>query len=170
MDNIRIIKTGLNVSKILKQLEKHPEDWGIQTRADGVKSMLTYGFPEVQAGVLQLVMGAVSEIGQYVGDSEICVPTAARADRPPGRAAVGRRAGPRRPRRLRGAHPRAAARGGADLRGADDRTGRTLAPFLQGHVPQGASRRLPRRASERVIGIEPGLGHHLVARGLPPGP
>ena len=77
MDNIRIIKTGLNVSKILRQLENNPEDWGVQTREDGVKSMLTYGFPEVQAGVLQLVMGAISEVGQYVGDSEICVPTAA---------------------------------------------------------------------------------------------
>jgi len=28
MKNIKIIKTGINVSKILKQLEQHPEDWG----------------------------------------------------------------------------------------------------------------------------------------------
>ena len=30
MKNIKIIKTGINVSKIKKQLEKHPEDWGSQ--------------------------------------------------------------------------------------------------------------------------------------------
>lgn len=77
MKNIRIIKTGLNVSKILKQLEDHPEDWGIQTRADGAKSMLTYGFPEVQAGVLQLVMGGVRSLDEYVGDTDICIPTEA---------------------------------------------------------------------------------------------
>jgi hypothetical protein len=77
LDNIRIIKTGLRVSKILAQLEEHPEDWGVQTRADGAKSMLTYGFPEIQAGVLQLVMGAVTDIDQYVGDSELCKQTSA---------------------------------------------------------------------------------------------
>jgi len=77
MKNIRIIKTGLNVSKILAQLEKYPEDWGVQKRVDGVKSMLSYGFPEVQAGVLQLVMGGVEHIDQYVGDTEYCIPTPA---------------------------------------------------------------------------------------------
>ena len=30
MKNIKIIKTGINVSKIKKQLEKYPEDWGSQ--------------------------------------------------------------------------------------------------------------------------------------------
>lgn len=77
MDNIRIIKTGINVSKILKQLEQYPEDWGVQTRADGAKSMLTYGFPQVNAGVLQLVMGGVNSLDEYVGDTEICIPTEA---------------------------------------------------------------------------------------------
>lgn len=77
MDNIRIIKTGINVSKILAQLNAHPEDWGAQTRVDGAKSMLNYGFPEVSAGVMQLVMGGVEHIDQYVGDTEICIPTPA---------------------------------------------------------------------------------------------
>jgi hypothetical protein len=27
MNNIKIIKTGINVSKILKQLDQYPEDW-----------------------------------------------------------------------------------------------------------------------------------------------
>ena len=65
------------MSKILAQLDKNPEDWGIQTRVDGVKSMLTYGFPEVQAGVLQLIIGGVEKMGDYVGDTEICIPTEA---------------------------------------------------------------------------------------------
>lgn len=77
MDNIRIIKTGINVSKILKQLQQYPEDWGAQQQLDSADSMLNYGFPEVQAGVLQLVMGGVENLDQYVGDTEICIPTPA---------------------------------------------------------------------------------------------
>ena len=77
MDNIRIIKTGINVSKILKQLKENPEDWGAVKKIDGAQSMLDRGFPEVEAGVLQLVMGAVENDDQYVGDTEFCIPTPA---------------------------------------------------------------------------------------------
>lgn len=77
MQNIRIIKTGINVSKILKQLEAHPEDWGAVKKIDGAHSMLDQGFPEVEAGVLQLVMGGVRSMDEYVGDTEICIPTPA---------------------------------------------------------------------------------------------
>jgi len=77
LDNIKVIKTGINVSKIVRQLELHPEDWGMQRKIDGAESMLDRGFPEVQAGVLQLVMGGVEHEGQYVGDTEICIPTEA---------------------------------------------------------------------------------------------
>ena len=77
MENIRIIKTGINVSKILKQLKQHPEDWGGQNNIKGVDSMLNYGFPKVEAGVLQLVMGGVRSKDEYVGDTEICIPTPA---------------------------------------------------------------------------------------------
>jgi hypothetical protein len=77
LDNIRIIKTGINVSKILKQLEKYPNDWGAQKTMEGALSMLDRGFPEVSAGVLQLVMGGVENIDQYVGDTDICVETPA---------------------------------------------------------------------------------------------
>jgi hypothetical protein len=77
LDNIRIIKTGINVSKILSQLQKHPADWGVQRTIDGAQSMLDRGFPEVDAGVLQLVMGVVSSKEQYVGDSEISISTPA---------------------------------------------------------------------------------------------
>lgn len=77
MDNIRIIKTGINVSKILAQLKQYPEDWGSQNRIEGAESMLDYGFPQIDAGVLQLVMGGVESMDQYVGDTEICIPTPA---------------------------------------------------------------------------------------------
>ena len=77
LDNIRIIKTGINVSKILKQLEKYPNDWGAQKTMEGALSMLDRGFPEVQAGVLQLIMGGVENLDQYVGDTDICIETPA---------------------------------------------------------------------------------------------
>jgi hypothetical protein len=77
LDNIRIIKTGINVSKILTQLKKYPEDWGNQSKVEGVESMLDRGFPQVEAGVLQLVMGGVETLDQYVGDTEICIATPA---------------------------------------------------------------------------------------------
>lgn len=77
MANIRIIKTGINVSKILKQLHQYPEDWGVQRTVGGAQSMLDRGFPEVEAGVLQIVMGGVESLDQYVGDTEICIPTPA---------------------------------------------------------------------------------------------
>ena len=77
MKNIKVIKTGINVSKILKQLEQYPEDWGAQKNIDGALSMLERGFPEVSAGVLQLIMGGVRSIDEYVGDTEICIPTPA---------------------------------------------------------------------------------------------
>lgn len=77
MENIRIIKTGINVSKILKQLKQYPEDWGAQKSMEGADSLLKYGFPEVEAGVLQLVMGGVNSLDEFVGDTEICIPTSA---------------------------------------------------------------------------------------------
>jgi hypothetical protein len=43
----------------------------------GVKTMLDRGFPQIDAGVLQLVMGGVENLNQYVGDTEICIPTPA---------------------------------------------------------------------------------------------
>lgn len=78
MANIRVLETGIDVSKVLAQLKQHPEDWGAARKMEGTKNVINeYGFPEVEAGVLQLVMGAVETEDQYVGDSEICVPTPA---------------------------------------------------------------------------------------------
>jgi mannose-6-phosphate isomerase-like protein (cupin superfamily) len=77
LDNIRVIKTGINVSKILKQLQEYPNDWGIQKTMTGTQSLLDMGFPEVNAGVLQLVIGGVDSTDQYVGDTDICIETPA---------------------------------------------------------------------------------------------
>jgi hypothetical protein len=76
MKNIRIIRTGINVDTIKRQLEEYPEDWGLQKRLPGTAQQdpKLYFTP---ANVLQLVMGGIEYNGQWVGDSEICVQTPA---------------------------------------------------------------------------------------------
>jgi len=77
LDNIRVIKTGINISKIMRQLQKYPEDWESQKKMEGVDSLLNRGFMDLPAGVLQLVIGGVIDPKDYVGDTEICVSTPA---------------------------------------------------------------------------------------------
>ena len=77
MNNIRVIKTGINISKIMKQLEKYPEDWEAQKKIEGVESLLNKGFMDLPAGVLQLIIGAVTNSNNFVGDSEISIATPA---------------------------------------------------------------------------------------------
>ena len=78
MNNIKVLATGIDVSKVLEQLKQHPDDWGAVRKMEGTKNVVNeYGFPEVEAGVLQLVMGAVTSPNEYVGDTEYCVPTPA---------------------------------------------------------------------------------------------
>jgi mannose-6-phosphate isomerase-like protein (cupin superfamily) len=75
---IKVLETGIDVSKVLEQLKKYPEDWGAARKMEGAHNIVDdLGFPEVDAGILQLVMGAVDDPNQYVGDSELCVPTEA---------------------------------------------------------------------------------------------
>jgi len=77
LDNIRVIKTGINISKIMRQLQKYPEDWESQKKMEGVDSLLNRGFMDLPAGVLQLVIGGVIDPKDYVADTEICVSTPA---------------------------------------------------------------------------------------------
>ena len=77
MDNIRVIKTGINVSKIMKQLEQYPEDWEAQKKLEGTKSLLDRGYMYLPAGVLQLIVGGVEKVNDFVGDSEINIETPA---------------------------------------------------------------------------------------------
>jgi hypothetical protein len=76
MKNIRIIKTGIDVSKILEQLHQYADDWGSQKQLDGVQMQDPTKFHTV-VEVLQLVMGQLEHAGQYVGDSELCFQTPA---------------------------------------------------------------------------------------------
>jgi len=76
MKNIRIIKTGINVSKIKKQLEEHASDWNYQKGLENA----TILDPDVyisQSGVLQLVIGTIDKPDDYVFDSEGCTPAPA---------------------------------------------------------------------------------------------
>lgn len=76
MNNIRIIETGIDVRKINAQLEQYKDDWGAQKTLQGVALQDPAKY-ETTVDVLQLVMGGIERIGQYVGDTEICHQTPA---------------------------------------------------------------------------------------------
>ena len=76
MKNIRIIKTGIDVSSILQQLHQHPEDWGSQKNVKNAQQLDPTEYT-VTVDVLQLIMGGVETEDQYVGNTEICIQTPA---------------------------------------------------------------------------------------------
>ena len=76
MKNIRIIKTNVNVSKILEQLKQYPEDWGSQKNIKDSEQLDPTEYT-VTVDVLQLIMGGVEKENQYVGNTEICIKTPA---------------------------------------------------------------------------------------------
>ena len=76
MKNIRIIKTNVNVSKILEQLKKYPEDWGSQKNIEDSEQLHPTEYI-VTVDVLQLIIGGLETEDQYVGNSEICIKTPA---------------------------------------------------------------------------------------------
>mgnify|MGYP000155931334 CR=1 FL=1 len=76
MKNIKILKTGIDVSKIKKQLEKYPEDWGSQQKLKNVKLKDPHEYI-TSVDVLQLVMGGITTPGEEVGNTEICTKTPA---------------------------------------------------------------------------------------------
>ena len=75
MKNIKIIKKGIDVKKVLKQLEKYSDDWYIQRK--GTDTLLERGYADIEVGNLQLIMGAVKKKEDFVGDSELNKPTSA---------------------------------------------------------------------------------------------
>ena len=77
MANIRILETGIDVSDILAQLKQYPEDWFNQRKIENTGSLLDRGYADIPVGNLQLVVGAVTKAEDFVGDSEICIPTPA---------------------------------------------------------------------------------------------
>jgi hypothetical protein len=76
LDNIRIIETGIDVSKIKAQLEQYPEDWNSVRQMEGT-AMQDPSYNLVSADVLQLVVGGLKHEGDFIGDSEICITTPA---------------------------------------------------------------------------------------------
>lgn len=76
MNNIRVVKTDIDVSKIQAQLNKHPGDWGSQKGLDNVELKDPHQYI-TSVDVLQLVMGGIETPGQQVGDTEICIKTPA---------------------------------------------------------------------------------------------
>ncbi len=57
MKNIKILRKGIIVKKVLKQLEQYSEDWFIQRK--GAESLLERGYADIEVGNLQLIMGVV---------------------------------------------------------------------------------------------------------------
>jgi len=76
MKNIRVIKTGVDVYRILNQLHQYPEDWGSQKNIENTKQQDPTKYTTT-ADVLQLIMGGVERENQYVGNTEICIRTPA---------------------------------------------------------------------------------------------
>jgi hypothetical protein len=74
--DIRIIKTGINVSKIKKQLEKFADDWNGQKSLVNTSQLDPHEYT-ITAGVLQLVMGAVNHPSEFAYNTELCVQTPA---------------------------------------------------------------------------------------------
>ena len=68
MNNIKILKKGVDVSKVKQQLEQYPDDWYIQRK--GADTLLEKGYADIDVGNLQLIMGAVVKKDDFVGDSE----------------------------------------------------------------------------------------------------
>ena len=77
MDNIKIIETGINVSRIMAQLKQYPEDWDAQKSMKDTGSLVDRGYKDLPIGNLQLVIGGVEKEEDFVGDTEICIPTPA---------------------------------------------------------------------------------------------
>ena len=76
MKNIRVIKTGIDVSKIVDQLNKNPLDWGSQKGIDNTEIKDPHQYI-TSVDVLQLVMGGVTKPDEDVGNTEICNKTPA---------------------------------------------------------------------------------------------
>jgi hypothetical protein len=74
---IKVIKKNINVSKVIEQLKKYPQDWDHQKNIDNVQSLVDRGFDDLPVSALQLIIGAVKNKKDFVGDSEINIKTPA---------------------------------------------------------------------------------------------
>ena len=76
MDNIKILKKGIDVSKIKAQLDQYPSDWGSQKGLENAEIKDPHQYI-TSVDILQLVMGGITKKGEDVGNTEICIPTPA---------------------------------------------------------------------------------------------
>ena len=74
---IKILKTGINVKKVVEQLKKYPQDWDHQKHLKDSQSLVDRGFADLPVSALQLIMGGVKSKEDFVGDSEINIKTPA---------------------------------------------------------------------------------------------
>ena len=74
---IKILKTGINVKKVVEQLKKYPQDWDHQKHLKNSESLVDRGFVDLPVSALQLIMGGVKKKEDFVGDSEINIKTPA---------------------------------------------------------------------------------------------
>ena len=74
---IKVLKTGINVSKVIEQLKKYPQDWDHQKNLKDSQSLVDRGFADLPVSALQLIMGGVKSKEDFVGDSEINIKTPA---------------------------------------------------------------------------------------------
>ena len=74
---IKILKTGINLNKVVDQLKKYPQDWDHQKHLKDSQSLVDRGFADLPVSALQLIMGGVKKKEDFVGDSEINIKTPA---------------------------------------------------------------------------------------------
>ena len=74
---IKVIKTDININKVINQLKKYPQDWDHQKHIKDSHSLVDKGFDNLPISALQLIMGAVKKKEDFVGDSEINIKTPA---------------------------------------------------------------------------------------------
>ena len=74
---IKVIDTKINVTKVIEQLKKNPQDWDHQKNIENIQSLTDHGFADLPVSALQLIMGGVKKKEDFVGDSEINIKTPA---------------------------------------------------------------------------------------------
>jgi hypothetical protein len=74
---IKVIKTDININKVINQLKKYPQDWDHQKHLKDSQSLVDRGFDDLPISALQLIIGTVKKKEDFVGDSEINTKTPA---------------------------------------------------------------------------------------------
>ena len=77
IQSIKILKTRINVKKVIEQLKKYPLDWDHQKHLKDTQSLVDRGYDDLPVSALQRIMGSVNNEKDFVGDSEESVKTPA---------------------------------------------------------------------------------------------